>query len=194
MAGRPRKPRSGPRRLSPAAQELVTAHTWIAYRMAWRFARRHARDVPADELIADALYGLTYAASMFRTCHNVPFGAYATMVVRHRLIQAVVRWRRGKRAGRLPTVLTAQGEEMPWEAADRPAPDVQDSTAAREMCARVRRALPARLYKVLRLYHGEGYTLAEIGDRMGLSRQRIRQMVVQARDRVREVFPDWVGN
>jgi RNA polymerase sigma factor (sigma-70 family) len=172
----------------------VEDHAWLAYRMAWRFARRHARDVPADELIAEALLALTYAAGRFRPDCGVPFLAYASMVLRHWLIQAVLRWRRGQRAGRLPTVTTSHGEQVPWEAEARPAPDPCAGAAAREMCDRVRRVLPARLYRVLRLYHGEGRSLGELAEHFQVTRQRILQMIAEAEGLVRKKFPHWVGN
>ena len=81
-----------------------------------------ARDVPADELISEALFGLTYAAGRYDEDRHVPFGAYANMVIRHRLIQTVIRWR-DKRFAPLPDWSESSGE--PWEAADyRPAPDL----------------------------------------------------------------------
>src|SRR5262245_56648089 len=62
------------RPLDAAAQEQVKKHSWLAYQLAWRFARNRARDMPADELIAEALYALTYAAGLFEEDRGIEFG------------------------------------------------------------------------------------------------------------------------
>jgi RNA polymerase sigma factor (sigma-70 family) len=187
---RRRDRRSMARPLTATGQARVAAFTTLAYRLAWYFARSRATDVPVDELIAEAFYGLTYAAGMFRPSKRVPFGAYATMVIRHRLMQAIRAWRRDRWAGPFPTGT----DEYAWEAPDpKPAPDLAARAAAREMCERVRRALPARLYTILRLYHGEGRTLEEIGTTYGVTRQRIRQLLAKATARARRHFPEWAA-
>jgi RNA polymerase sigma factor (sigma-70 family) len=178
------------RPLDEAGQQRVEAHAWIAYQLAYRFARRHAPGMPLDDLIAEAFYGLTYAASLFEPERGVPFGAYATMVVRHRLIQSVLAWRRARRCDQLPLVETPDGP-VELEAEARPAPEFCAVVAAKEMCERVRRILPARTYKLLRLRYGEGRTLVEIGSRLGLTRQRVRQLVAEAGRELRLAFPEW---
>ena len=191
----PAKPRPAApvRPLDALGRARVEAFAPLAYRLAWQYARHHARDVPPDELIAEALYGLTYAAGLFDEGRQVPFGAYATLVVRHRLIQAILSWRRGKRVGPYPTRSDA-GDDTAWEAEDRqPAPDLAAGAAARELCDRIRRVLPASWYAVIRLYYAEGFTYAEIGRRVGLTRESIRQMVTKATERVRQKFPEWPG-
>lgn len=178
------------RPLNAAGQERVEAHTWLAYQLAWQFARRRPVDLPVDELIAEAFYGLTYASALFKEEFGVPFGAYARIAIRHRLIQRIISWRRLRRASQIPLLSTPTGP-LELETEERPRPDLCSSTAAKEMCERVREVLPARLYEALRLYHGEGYTLEEIGSRLGITRQRVRQLFNIARDQVRQCFPEW---
>ena len=48
-----------------------------------------------------------------------------------------------------------------------------------------------RLFDALRLYHAEGHSMDEIGGRLGVSKQRVSRMLVQAIDQVRKRFPDW---
>jgi RNA polymerase sigma factor (sigma-70 family) len=163
----------------------------LAYRLAWRTHRQHARDVPVDELIAEALYGLTYAAGLFDQTRRVPFVAYAALVLRHRLTHFVRAWRRAAaRVGPYPG--QAYEDDTPWEAADdNPDPDPVNGLAAREMCDRVRRVLPRQWYAVLRLYHAEGRTCQQIGRKFGVSRQRIQQVLIAATERARLSFPEW---
>jgi RNA polymerase sigma factor (sigma-70 family) len=185
------KPVSRVRALDPLGQARVEAFTSLAYRLAWNYARRRARDVPPDELIAEALYGLTYAAGMFDETRRVPFAAFATLAIRHRLTQLIRTWRKARRAVRYP-VGSNSGEDSPWEAADhRPKPDLVAGASARDQCDRVRRMLPPRWYAVLCLRHGEGWTYQEIGEYFGVSRQFIRQVLERATDRVRRHFSNW---
>src|SRR4051812_2961880 len=184
------KPISRAHPLDPVGRARVEAFAPLAYRLAWYYARQRARDVPADELIAEALYGLTYAAGMFDDRRRVPFPAYAVLVIRHRLGQLIRAWRRARRAGPFPAGTAHDG--APWEAADdRPKPELVAGASARDLCDRVRRVLPARWYTVLRLRHAEGWTFQEIGDHLGVSRQFIQQVVEKATVRVRRHFPDW---
>jgi RNA polymerase sigma factor (sigma-70 family) len=130
---------------------------------------------------------------MFDETRRVPFAAYATLVIRHRLIHMIRTWRRAGRAGPYPARMAA-GDDSPWEAADdNPGPDPAAGLAAREMCDRMRRALPRQWYTFLRLRHAEGRTYQEIGRKFGVSRQFIRQIVHQAVERVRLSFPEWAA-
>ena len=112
-----------------------------------------------------------------------------TMVIRHRLIQMVIGWRKAH----WPRPFPMSADEYTWEAADpNPGPEPAVRAAAREMCERVRRKLPGRLYSILRLYYGEGRTMQEIGERFGISRQRTRQLLVRAIALARQHFPKWM--
>jgi RNA polymerase sigma factor (sigma-70 family) len=180
------------RPLDAAGRAQVEAHGYLAYRWARRFLRYRARGMPPEDVIAEAMYGLTYAAGMYDPSRHVPFGAYATLVVRHRLERAVINWRRSGR--HLPMTLgSCTGDEV-WEAEDsRPTPDFANRASAHEMCERIRRVMPARSYQILRLYYSEGLTFEEIGSRFGLSRERIRQVMVQAIKKARQYFPNGVA-
>src|SRR5262245_11288173 len=127
------------RPLDPVAQARVEEAVPLAYRLAWRMHRQHARDVPVDELIAEALYALTYAAAMFDEARQVPFEPYAVLTIRHRLAHFVRSWRHNAwQAGQYPEQVSA--DDAPWEAADdNPAPHPVTGLVAREMCDRVRR-------------------------------------------------------
>ena len=180
------------RALDAVGQARVEEFVIVAYRVAWRFART-TRDVPMEELIAEALYGLTYASGLFDEARGVPFGAYAAVVIRHRLVQAIRNWRRAQRM--LPVSgRRAIGDETIWDVADHgPTPDLSARASAREMCDRVRQVLPEQWYTVLHLFHAEGYSYTEIATAVGLSRQRISQVLKKAADRARQAFPDWAG-
>jgi RNA polymerase sigma factor (sigma-70 family) len=182
------------RRLGPADHARVEQFTAMAYRLAWWFARERARDVPVDELISEALYGLAYAAGKYDADREVPFGAYATMVIRCRLKNGARVWRRMRG---IPAV-SAQvvREDDWWERVEdrRSAPDPAAAEAARALCERVRRAMPARWYKVMYLHHAEGLSLRQIARRLGVTRERVSQLVTKATRKARRVFRDQPGS
>jgi RNA polymerase sigma factor (sigma-70 family) len=161
----------------------------LAHRVAWRFARSRARDVPADELIGESLLGLTYAAAMYDEGRAVPFSAYARLVIHHRLVRWVRVWRRGRRLRLHRPLANENGEAEVWDAEDRhPLWDPAAGATARELCERIRGVLPAHLWAILHAHHAEGQTLRAIGQRLGVSRQRVQQLLEKAADRVRELF------
>jgi RNA polymerase sigma factor (sigma-70 family) len=173
------------RPLDGAARGRAESLAPLAHQLAWKFARYAARDVPAEELVAEALLALTNAAGQFDESRGVPFAAFAALAIRRRLIYFVITWRRGRWLRSLPDRLP----DAEWDVADPGA-----GAAAREMCERVRRILPARWYVALRLYHAEGHTMEEIGARFGISRERVRQLVRKATLLAREHFPEWTAN
>jgi RNA polymerase sigma factor (sigma-70 family) len=195
---RPRPPRVlRPLRLGPparvrpldaAGQRRVRTFCTLAYRIAWQYARQ-ARDVPPEELLGEALYGLTYAASMFEEHRGVPFAAYATLVVRHRLMRAILEWRREKWIRPLPA---KRKTDEPWDVENPHSPDLCTEASARDMCERIRSTLPARWYDVLQLHYGKGLSFEEVGQQLGISRQRARQLLDKAVRHTRKEFPEWI--
>ena len=90
--------------------------------------------------------------------------------------------------------MTAHGEEVTWEPEARPAPDVAVQSAALEMCDRVRLVLPAQQFKILRLHHGEGYSLREIAGSMKLTRHAFNNSSPRPSGAsARREFPEWMG-
>src|SRR6476619_778695 len=129
------EPPSDVRSLDAIGQRRVQAFSPIAYQMARAFRRNRARDIPSDDLIGEALYGLTYAAGMYDEDRGVPFPAYASQVVRHRLVNAIISWRRQRWIHGLPGEVRS-GAKVPDSA-----PDVAIGASARDMCDQIRRAL-----------------------------------------------------
>ena len=78
-ADSPPAPVSMARPLTAEGQLLVTENIKLAYKMAWAFHRKSR--VPADESIAEACFGLVYAAGLYDSSRGVPFAAFALMVV-----------------------------------------------------------------------------------------------------------------
>jgi RNA polymerase sigma factor (sigma-70 family) len=182
-------PRKGAANLPPldeTARERAESHLRMARRLAWKQFLSCAKSVPLDELQGEALHALCYAAGMFDDSRGVPFGAYATMAIRHRLIQAVRVWLRGGRLAHVRfTDLTANTKSMVDVSCPRTR-ESSDDVALRDLLDRVRRVLPPRWFQALQLYYAHGYTLEEVGNRLGVTRERIRQMLSKAVGRARQ--------
>lgn len=176
--------------LDEEGKARVEKYLRYAYLLAWNFFRRYARDMQIEDLIAETMYALTYASGRFKPEYRVPFGAYATMVIRHRLIGAVSarRQHRNHFQGH-PT----GSKKLEQEPEDRTLPEVGAAMEARELCELVRRMLPAEWYELLRLYHAEGRTLEDIGRDFGITGVRVGQIIVQAKERVRRYLPEWAS-
>jgi RNA polymerase sigma factor (sigma-70 family) len=184
-----RKP-SRVRALDADGQKLVQHFSPLAYQLALTFVRHKSCDVPAEELISEALYALTCAAAQFDEGRGVPFEAYARLVIRHRLGRVVVSWRRARRVRPLP--VRRDSKDPTWETEDRqPPPDQCARSAAREFCEQVRQILPARWYDALRLHHAEGHSLAQVARRLGITHVRARQLIIKAREQARRCLPEW---
>jgi RNA polymerase sigma factor (sigma-70 family) len=158
--------------------------------MAARQFRRSGAAVPREELAAEARFALAYAASLFDETRGVPFGAYARLVIRHRLAEVVEQGLRGRRGPVVAFTDFAAGllpGAAPFEPVCPRTPACDRAAAARELIDRVRGALPPRWFGVLALYYGEGHTLEEVGRHLGVSRERARQLLAKAVRRAREL-------
>ena len=177
------------RQLDEAARERAQAHLHLADALAWRQYHRCGRTVPLEELQGEARLALSYAASLYDEGRGVPFGAYVTMVIRHRLMQAVTIWRRG---GRLDHIcfadLLAQNPEGGGQAFEPVCPhsrEAEEEAALQELVDQIRRVVPARWFMLLELYFVREYTLEEIGMQLAISRERVRQLLAKAVARAR---------
>ena len=177
------------RPLDAAGRERAAAHFGLARRLAWAFFRKSANRASYDDLRAEALFALTYAASMFEEDRGVPFGAYAVMVIRHRLTVAAARRRSGCREYPASGFGAAEPLAVPCP---RTAP-VEGTAEDSELLRRVRDVLPPRWYDALVLYHLEGRTMDEVGRTLGVTRERVRQILNKAAARARGRLPDYVG-
>lgn len=85
------------------------------------------------------------------------------------------------------------GDMLPDPNAPHPE-DVASSEIQNEQIRQVLQALPAREEQVLLLrfgfHDGKSYTLQQVGDKMGLTRERVRQIETQALSRLRRTATD----
>jgi RNA polymerase sigma factor (sigma-70 family) len=174
--------------LDAEGQERVRSRLYLAEVLAVRQFRDCEGAVPLEELLGEASLALADAASRFDESAGVPFGAYATRVIRHRLNGVVTAARRRKHlicacfselctgGRRLPPDPPCRWAREPHEELDRR----EEERATRALLKRVRKALSPLGFTLLELYYAKEYTLEEIGRKLGRSRERVRQLLVKA--------------
>ena len=169
--------------------ETMIAHIPLARASSWKFARREARRIPVDDLFSEALFGLAYAHSMCDPQRGVPFKKYAMMVICHRLRNLIASWRR--REVEVPLPRLRHDPEVEWQPEDtedyREAGRSMDED---ELWSEVSYTLPPRQYEIIRLHYRSGCSLAQIGRRFGITRQRTCQLLAKARNRLRTHWAD----
>lgn len=179
-----RRQDDAPPLISGQDPETLAKRLTLAKSIAWKFARGEGRRVPADELVGEALYGLTYAQNRFNAALGVPFEKYAIMVICHRLRNLVARWRRREREVPMPRLPHAPEEE--FQTVSRGGDDPTQPLDAEEVWARVKEALPHRQYQLVWLHYQAGCSLAQIGRRLGVTRQCVSQQFRRAMDQLRQ--------
>jgi RNA polymerase sigma factor for flagellar operon FliA len=97
-------------------------------------------------------------------------------------------------------VSSLDGDEDRNSVAQLPDPSTEsadDHLIRKQLKQAINRAiasLPARLQRVLELHYGEGLTLRQIGELLGVSESRVCQLQSEAVRRIRELCQDHLGN
>jgi RNA polymerase primary sigma factor len=190
-----------------AIDGLLRQHVAFVIRVAMEFRNR---GVPLEDLINEGCLGLLRAIRRFDSGNGARFMTYASFWVRKAILDAladqprivrVPRYQRERRQ-RIPTEIRL---DAPIEAgsdrtfgeglADARAPLPGSSMIRREAIARLRkhvRSLSARERSVLMsrfgLHGGPAMTLMEVGKRLALSRERVRQIESAALSRLRRAL------
>jgi len=176
------------RPLCESARKLASENLDIAEQMArWQFRRCH-RMVPLDELISESMFGLVYAAGMFDPSRSVPFGTYARLAIRHRLTYTVKRWLRGgtRHARNFADVLAEPDQQI--DPVCHRTREPIEAIQTHELVESLRRRMNPRWYRIFELYYAEGCTMREVGKRVGVSRERVRQLLDKAKARARAIL------
>jgi DNA-directed RNA polymerase sigma subunit (sigma70/sigma32) len=96
--GRPLRPR-GPKAIvriwNYGTDDLITANIPIARRMAWKAWRKVGAQMDVNDVVGEALYGLTKAGRTFHLERGVPFEAWAVLKIRSAIWHGVKRWVHG---------------------------------------------------------------------------------------------------
>jgi len=176
------------RALDSDARVRAETHLSLAEALACEQFKVCRGAMPLDELLGEARLALACAASCYDVGRAVPFGAYAALVIRRWLIQAVTVWCRVQRLYQAH-LAGLDEREGGLRAVDLPCTRTRDPSqlvADRELIERVRRVLPPRWFVLLRLYYVDEHTLEEISKKIGVSRERVRTLLAEAVRRARQ--------
>lgn len=164
--------------------------------LATYFARRfRATNMDLEDLIQEGRVGLIEAAERFDPARGIKFSTYAAWHIRKSIMEAI--------RSRNDTVYTPKRHQSKkcfeldpgWDTVDT-APTPHEIMEHDEELAAIRKCiklLPARDAIVIRLRHGintEKLTLTKVGDILGVSRERVRQIQNAAEEKLRELLRD----
>jgi len=172
--------------------ELVENNLALATYFAKRFRASH---MELDDLIQEGRRGLIDAADRFDPARGIKFSTYAAWHIRKSIMEAI--------RSRNDTVYTPKRHQSKkcfeldpsWDAVDT-APSPHEAMERDEDLHAIRACigmLPHRDAIVIRLRHGintEKLTLAKVGDILGVSRERVRQIQNAAEEKLRGLLRD----
>jgi RNA polymerase sigma factor (sigma-70 family) len=187
-------------RLTEERKRLAEDHLWILGYWFRRYRSHYPARVPRDELIAEAMHRLTLAAANYDPGTGIPFVPYALKCIyrgTHKYVDLYWRPTRNRSAVAGYAVREVTFAQFPADGdgdwGDRhlaigrePSPDAGDDA---DEVRHLLRWLGPRELRVLELRYGlDGggeRTLQEIGDEMGVSRERANQLTRRAVEAVR---------
>lgn len=186
---------------TPEEQALAAGYVPLATRLAADCWQGH-RWVPWEDLLSEASLVLVQCAQ----CWEPSRGAFSTLLytaVRRRLWDYCRRARRSRAlwsgprfgAGRWPNpddLLEAQAQGFVRDHSPHPGRADDEEDLARLRAAR--RRLRPREHKVLALRYDEGRTLGGVGAALGVSRDRAKQLITRAQERLRKALGVKVGD
>jgi RNA polymerase sigma factor (sigma-70 family) len=153
-------------------------------RLVWKIASRFARPGPQlDDLVGEGYIGLIRAAEAFDPDRG-RFSTIATEVVRRHILDFLFPPRRK----RVATVSDADGIlAVDPHSSEMPVDDADETT---ELRRRMAHRLDAREQDFLAIRYGldgsDGATLAQVGGRLGFSKQRASQIELRALTKLRD--------
>jgi RNA polymerase sigma factor (sigma-70 family) len=173
-------------------------------RMIHYFVRQWSARIPAllrfayDERFSEGCRAAVRAARDFDPSLGHAFGTYLGHAVRGAMTAMLSRPNAARRGGNHITVsleaLSLDGTEggpMSLPDVEAPAPDAEaerrdEAAAAAYEVERCLSILPRRWREVITMRHLEGLSRREAGTRLGVSKERVRQMELAAMSRMRE--------
>jgi RNA polymerase sigma factor (sigma-70 family) len=163
----------------PSVEALIVQNRGLVYHFAGRYARlARLKNIDPDDLVGEGMVALCKAAAEWRADGGATFGGFAGTAVQHAVLTALRRKPYRWRHSQLPE--DAQGVELdPPDYRRQPEPGAALDVAA------VLGQLQPRDRKLLEMRYLEGLTLDEIGQRLDICTERVRQLLVRALRRAR---------
>lgn len=189
-----------------AQDRLVTGNIGYAVKLAHEYSGRGLAD---DDLVSEATMGMIEASRHFDPSLGKPFVTYAAPYIRQAVERALAReggLYRVPRDAANPaldhhrshalsidapvagTMEKSLGRSLPDPNADDPAQGVESEEQRRRMIARLDRLDDRERQVISRLYGlgTDAMTMAQVGELMGLRRERVRQIRDRALRRLRK--------
>lgn len=173
---------------------IVESNLRLAVAMAQPFAET---EETLEELVADATLPLIRAVELFDVSRGLCFSTYAGHTLRNHYL------RYGKRRSRLARrQVQADSQQFDTVPEDRPLASEQERRVAshRQLAKQMLTTLSDREQCILKSRFGlsapEPQTFTEVGETVGLSKERVRVLTHRALDRLRELRveePEFVG-
>lgn len=160
---------------SASPNTLVAGNVELAFHVAKLYLRR-ARFLGLgwEDLQQEAVIGLLRASQGFNPDYGVKFSSYAGVAIRHHL-HNVLSARRYRATPALPTF--EDGTVLEPEDRRSVAPDAAAILAdEKDRVARLMRLLHPRERAIFQMYFWDEMSFAQIGARVGLSGERVRQL------------------
>lgn len=148
--------------------DLIEQYIPLANRIAHDNSRKY-HTIPFDEFQSAAYFGLVDAASKFDCMRGVPFGSYARIRISGEIISMI-------------TKLFAQPKCISID-------ELESSLYNQETFSYVEDLLlnlPTRYKKVLIWYFCDGFSMGEIGVKIGVSESRISQIISKCKNKIKE--------
>lgn len=160
---------------------------WAVARRCIRFARP---GLDVEDLVSAGVFGLMKAIDGFDPTRGVRFSTYATKAIRQHIRREMQIWTE------LPRLPVGEPETWPHRIAVDPEiidattagrePDPAEAAEAADLFASMTEACNAQERFVLRCRFADGATLAGVGVGLGVTKERVRQIQVQALGRMRK--------
>lgn len=155
-----------------SSDELIVEYTSLAYSIAYSY---RDRGVPLEDLQQEALLGILAAANHYREDCGAKFSTYATYWIKKYVIQAIA-------AECGISSQTVELDAMPVP--DAVMPSVQSSAEVSEALS-LPSDMPDLEKEVITLCFQEQLSIKEIGIKLGISNEKVKQIRQKAMRRLR---------
>lgn len=161
-----------------AREFLIQENIGLVHKWAKRYYR-YAQTIPAltyDDIFLEGVYGLIKAIEKFKPW-KARFSTYATIWIKQS-IRRFIQKEKAQMRGRVYPQVSEEEEEINVIEETIPSPEETSSPNKEELSKRIEYAnIPQRSKDILHMYFLEGLSLREIGERVGLSKERVRQLI-----------------
>lgn len=161
-----------------AREFLIQENIGLVHKWAKRYYR-YAQTIPTltyDDIFLEGVYGLIKAIEKFKPW-KARFSTYATIWIKQS-IRRFIQKEKAQMRGRVYPQVSEEEEEINIIEETIPSPEETSSPNKEELSKRIEYAnIPQRSKDILHMYFLEGLSLREIGERVGLSKERVRQLI-----------------